>query len=406
MGKPGKTSKKSKKHHKKRSSSEDSDSSPEPSPKRVAQREPENKHHRRRDASDDGKGVSSKWDSPEENASYHRRHQKRNYEPYRQEQEDNRQAGRRGNREQHDDRRDRPGKRYRHSPSPKWDPRDNRRRHEEHHVEDHPRRSRDEVQERGRRYRENREERFEVRREDRDGHKERFHDRERRCDDGKRRRSDHRSRSPRRNFPRQEEDDRKYEWGKREDKPFGDQKEPAEKEKPNFGLSGKLTEDTNKVNGVVIKYAEPQEARKPKRRWRLYPFKGETALPTMYIHRQSCFLIGRDHKVCDLRVDHPSCSKQHAALQYRLVPFEREDGSVGKRVRPYLIDLESSNGTFVNNNRIEARKYIELLEKDVIKFGFSSREYVLLHENSVEETLDDDVNLELEQQEIKTEPTE
>lgn len=73
------------------------------------------------------------------------------------------------------------------------------------------------------------------------------------------------------------------------------------------------------------------------------------------------------------------------------MPYEREDGSTGKRVRPYLIDLESSNGTFVNNKKIDPKKYVELLEKDVIKFGFSSREYVLLHENSKEEILDDDV---------------
>lgn len=166
---------------------------------------------------------------------------------------------------------------------------------------------------------------------------------------------------------------------------------PQEKEKPNFGLSGKLTEETNTVNGVVIKYAEPPEARKPKRRWRLYPFKGEQALPTLHIHRQSCFLIGRDRKICDIPVDHPSCSKQHAALQYRLVKYDREDGMVGKRIRPYIIDLESANGTFVNNQQIEAKKYVELLEKDVIKFGFSSREYVLLHENSQDDEADDNV---------------
>lgn len=111
----------------------------------------------------------------------------------------------------------------------------------------------------------------------------------------------------------------------------------------------------------------------------------------MYIHRQSCYLIGRDRKVCDLPIDHPSCSKQHAALQYRLVPYEREDGTAGKRVRPYIIDLESANGTFVNNKKIDTKKYIELLEKDVLKFGFSSREYVLLHENSKEDEEDDDV---------------
>jgi len=183
-----------------------------------------------------------------------------------------------------------------------------------------------------------------------------------------------------------------YEWGKKPD-PSKEEKKipPGQKDKPNFGLSGKLSEDTNTFNGVVIKYSEPPEARKPKRRWRLYPFKGDQGLPTLYLHRQSSYLIGRDRKVADIPVDHPSCSKQHAALQYRLVPFKREDGTMGKRVRPYIIDLESSNGTFVNNVKIEPRTYVELLEKDVIKFGYSSREYVILHEQSKDEQLDDDV---------------
>lgn len=182
-----------------------------------------------------------------------------------------------------------------------------------------------------------------------------------------------------------------YVWGR---KPAASKEEnilPEQKNKPNFGLSGKLAEDTNTFNGVVIKYSQPPEARKPKRRWRFYPFKGDKGLPTLYIHRQSSYLIGRDRKVADIPVDHPSCSKQHAALQYRLVPFERDDGTMGKRVRPYIIDLESSNGTYVNNVKIDPRTYVELLEKDVIKFGYSSREYVLLHEQSKDEELDDDV---------------
>lgn len=62
--------------------------------------------------------------------------------------------------------------------------------------------------------------------------------------------------------------------------------------------------------------------------------------------------------------------------------FTRADGSVGRRVKPYIIDLASGNGTYLNNQRIEAQRYYELKEKDVIKFGFSSREYVLLHEFS------------------------
>ncbi|KAK3096950.1 hypothetical protein FSP39_005064 [Pinctada imbricata] len=154
------------------------------------------------------------------------------------------------------------------------------------------------------------------------------------------------------------------------------------KEKPSLELSGKLAEDTNIYKGVVIKYNQPPEARKPKTRWRFYPFKGDEALPLLHIHRQSAYLIGRDRIVVDIPVDHPSCSKQHAVLQYRMVEYERPDGSSGRRVRPYIIDLDSANGTFVNNQKIEPQRFVELLEKDVVKFGFSTREYVLLHEKT------------------------
>ncbi|XP_018582454.1 smad nuclear-interacting protein 1 isoform X2 [Scleropages formosus] len=155
-----------------------------------------------------------------------------------------------------------------------------------------------------------------------------------------------------------------------------------QKEQPNFELSGALVEDTNTFRGVVIKYNEPPEARIPKRRWRLYPFKNDEALPVMYIHRQSAYLLGRQRKIADIPIDHPSCSKQHAVFQYRLVEFTRSDGTTGRKVKPYIIDLGSGNGTYLNNQRIEPQRYYELKEKDVLKFGFSSREYVLLHEFS------------------------
>ncbi|CAK5050864.1 unnamed protein product [Meloidogyne enterolobii] len=160
-------------------------------------------------------------------------------------------------------------------------------------------------------------------------------------------------------------------------------KKEEEREKPSFEPSGKLAQDTNTFKGVVVKYNEPPEAKIPKLRWRIYPFKGEESLPVIYVHRQSAYLIGRDHKVADFPIDHPSCSKQHAALQYRSMPFERADGSKGRRTRPYIIDLGSGNGTFLNGERIEAQRYYQLKEKDVLKFGFSSREYVMLHEQSL-----------------------
>ncbi|XP_047146358.1 uncharacterized protein LOC100207419 isoform X1 [Hydra vulgaris] len=173
------------------------------------------------------------------------------------------------------------------------------------------------------------------------------------------------------------------------------------KEEPNFALSGKLTEYTNTYNGVVIKYNEPPEARKPKTRWRLYPFKGDVALEMLQLHRQSAFMFGRDRKIADIPVDHPSCSKQQAILQFRLMEYKRDDGSIGKRVRPYVLDLESTNGTFLNNKKIEPRRYYEMFEKDVLKFGFSSRDYVLLHEKSKDDEPNEDDNGEDEEIEKK-----
>uniref|UniRef100_A0A183EIS0 FHA domain-containing protein n=1 Tax=Gongylonema pulchrum TaxID=637853 RepID=A0A183EIS0_9BILA len=168
---------------------------------------------------------------------------------------------------------------------------------------------------------------------------------------------------------------------------YDKKEEPTiEKEKPNFEPSGKLAEDTNTFRGVVIKYNEPPDAHMPKIRWRLYPFKGDEALPVLYIHRQSAYLIGRERKIADLPMDHPSCSKQHAVLQYRIVSVDLKDGTTVKRIRPYIIDLGSTNGTYLNNERIEAQRFVELREKDVLKFGYSTREFVLLHEKSSEDS--------------------
>ncbi|KAL6999334.1 hypothetical protein U1Q18_000494 [Sarracenia purpurea var. burkii] len=94
--------------------------------------------------------------------------------------------------------------------------------------------------------------------------------------------------------------------------------EAKEKQKPSFELSGKLAAETNRVRGVTLLFNEPPDARKPDIRWRLYVFKGGEVLnEPLYVHRQSSYLFGRERRVSDIPTDHPSCSKQHAVLQYR-----------------------------------------------------------------------------------------
>jgi len=160
--------------------------------------------------------------------------------------------------------------------------------------------------------------------------------------------------------------------------------EPVQKkEEANFGLSGKLAAETNTYKGVEMKYNEPPEARPPSKKWRLYVFKGDQQIDLLHIHRQSAFMFGRDRVVADIPVDHPSCSKQHAVLQFRSVNETNEaTGQVRRVVKPFIIDLESTNGTHLNGDRIPDTRYIELKVRDVLKFGNSTREYVLLHEEA------------------------
>jgi smad nuclear-interacting protein 1 len=65
-------------------------------------------------------------------------------------------------------------------------------------------------------------------------------------------------------------------------------------------VSGKLYEAAmTNANGVVCKYAEPQDAAQPDRKWRIYVFKQgiEGIQDTLHISKQSKFSIGRDPKV-------------------------------------------------------------------------------------------------------------
>ncbi|KAJ5561404.1 hypothetical protein N7535_004129 [Penicillium sp. DV-2018c] len=163
----------------------------------------------------------------------------------------------------------------------------------------------------------------------------------------------------------------------------GDEPVP-EKQKPNFNPSGRLAAESNTVQvqggAIVLKYHEPPEARKPppKEAWRMYVFKGPDLLETVELSERSCWLIGRERTVVDFPLDHPSCSKQHAVLQFRFVEKRNEYGDRIGKVKPYLIDLESANGSSVNGESVPGGRYVEVMDKDVIRFGLSSREYVLM----------------------------
>ncbi|KAH9060452.1 SMAD/FHA domain-containing protein [Lactarius vividus] len=125
---------------------------------------------------------------------------------------------------------------------------------------------------------------------------------------------------------------------------------------------------------TLLKYNEPPEARKPLVGWRLYVFKGDEQLDAPYndIHRQIAYLIGRDRTVADIPLEHLSSSKQHAVIQCRLVR---------QKDKPFVIDLESTNGTHANGEAIPTLHYYELKVSDDALRSWS--EYVLLHDEVV-----------------------
>lgn len=78
------------------------------------------------------------------------------------------------------------------------------------------------------------------------------------------------------------------------------------------------------------------------------------------INGKSFVLIGRDKEASDVLIGPPYddlVSKEHCVFQFR----ESE--------KLYLIDLKSTNGTWLNGNEIPSQRYIELKHGDRIRLG-------------------------------------
>ncbi|TVY62780.1 Smad nuclear interacting protein [Lachnellula suecica] len=161
--------------------------------------------------------------------------------------------------------------------------------------------------------------------------------------------------------------------------------EVPEKQKPNFAPTGHLAAASNSIaqadgTKIALKYHEPPEARKPptKDQWKLFVFKGSEIVETIELSLRSCWLVGRELAVVDMPAEHPSISKQHAVIQFRYIEKKNEFGDKLGKVRPYLIDLDSANGTLLNKEDVPPSRYLELRDKDMVQFGHSTREYVLM----------------------------
>lgn len=170
------------------------------------------------------------------------------------------------------------------------------------------------------------------------------------------------------------------EYGWKHDTNFEDPKQ-IEVEKPNFELSGLLAEEQNQLNGVALTFSIPPDSlipQPPTCDWRLYAFKGEENTSVHKLWASSCFLLGVDDRLLEAKSESgmhfiplmdSSCSKQHAVIQFR---------KRSNLATPYLLDLNSTNRTFLNGSPLESGRYVELRDQDVVKFGVSDWEFVLM----------------------------
>ena len=156
-----------------------------------------------------------------------------------------------------------------------------------------------------------------------------------------------------------------------------------EKEKPNFEPSGILLKDLefeynkSKNNKILINYNPPSDSIIPTENdiWFLFKFTEDKKEPeeTYKLINKEFFLIGKDPRICDIRIKQQNISRQHAVIQFRKIKKD-----YNWDILPYLIDLNSTNGTYLNGDKIDNKKYYELRDKDELNFGDKKIDFVLM----------------------------
>uniref|UniRef100_A0A8B9R4L3 Nuclear inhibitor of protein phosphatase 1 n=1 Tax=Astyanax mexicanus TaxID=7994 RepID=A0A8B9R4L3_ASTMX len=94
--------------------------------------------------------------------------------------------------------------------------------------------------------------------------------------------------------------------------------------------------------------------------------KGDKLVEKLIIDEKKYYLFGRNPDLCDFTIDHQSCSRVHAALVYH------------KHLkRLFLIDLNSTHGTFLGHIRLEPHKPQQVPIDSTMSFGASTRVYTI-----------------------------
>lgn len=128
-----------------------------------------------------------------------------------------------------------------------------------------------------------------------------------------------------------------------------------------------------KVNDIGNKYTPPEDEIVPDSmncKIHLFKYNKETdqqvEIPVYSF--KSYFVIGRDEELSDIVIstdneDGGLVSKQHAVLQFKK--------DVNNNANCYLLDLKSTNGTFLNDadEELPSQRYIQMKNNDFFRLG-------------------------------------
>ena len=99
--------------------------------------------------------------------------------------------------------------------------------------------------------------------------------------------------------------------------------------------------------------------------WSLEILKDGTIVGTLILDTKTHYTIGRQQGAVDILAEHPSISRQHAVLQFR------DDGAL------MILDLHSAQGSFLNKAALPKDTFQRVRPGDMLKFGGSTRLYIV-----------------------------
>lgn len=121
---------------------------------------------------------------------------------------------------------------------------------------------------------------------------------------------------------------------------------------------------------AAIPYKEPSWGGLATRKYSFDVLKNGSIIDSIDLSDKSFYIFGR-LPTCDVTLEHPSLSRYHACIQHCATPTERNEAGW------YLYDLDSTHGTWINKVKVQPKVYHRIRVGHVIKFGGSTRLFIL-----------------------------